>query len=330
MVDYPGRKLGQAAFFLSPILIYIAAIMGHVAYYKSKKAGVQNRRALFAAIIGWSMTIITVPFYSGGFADSSPNAIMGIVIAGYIAVFCCIPFSNVNYFNDIEESDEPELLDVSPDQINNAGSALLNEESRGKALVIYRRLARLVSEAKGPQAVEELNRYLVSQGFSFDQINSPQIGHISSTKGRWIEFFEDYVIYNEQSQDYSPLTKIDYLTDGNLEQRVVPRGNSFVHESYDSRRAAIQITDGKEKIYVEVNHSGGLEAKAMISQVKARIAVISPKSITSHDIQQLVSAIINSSSQTNSQKIEDLDKLRYKRLLSDTDYKLAVTKILDL
>lgn len=329
MIDYPGRKLGQIAFALSPLLSYIAAIMGLVAYRKSKKSGVQNRRALFAAIIGCGMTIVSLPFYVGS-SGYDPSVSVVFVGVGYIVVLSLLPFSGVKYLTDSSDSSEPEFLDVAPEQINNVGRALLNEESRGKALVLYRRLARLVSETKGPQAVDELNKYLVSQGFSFDYISSPQIGHISSTKGHWIEFFEDYVIYNEQSQDYNPLTKIDYLTDGSLDQRVVPRGNGFVHESYDSRRAAIQITDGKERIYVEVNPSGGLEAKALISQIQARITVLSPKSISSQDIHQLVSAIIDSSSQTNSQKIEDLDKLRYKRLLSDDDYKLAVKKILDL
>ena len=72
------------------------------------------------------------------------------------------------------------------------------------------------------------------------------------------------------------------------------------------------------------------EARRIVAQLSVVIENLKPASVTSADITKMIETIMNNSGQPAAEKLKQLSDLRFQRLLSDSEFEAAKSRILGI
>lgn len=205
---------------------------------------------------------------------------------------------------------------------------------RGEARVAWIAAYALVDDAFGPDAQIRWNSALAGIGFDSSLVNSPLIGSLATTEGGPFEAYEDFVTFGGYALDNCRFSTLSVFQDGQVQVTVTnvtdKKGRSRpVQQVHDLRTAAIQVSGPTGTIRAGIHPDFAGQAQQLAAQFNARMQALAPSAVTSEDLKTMIDSILNATGPSAADKLKQLDRLRYDRLLSDADWSLAKDRILN-
>lgn len=190
-----------------------------------------------------------------------------------------------------------------------------------------------VREAHGPDSQSVWTRTLNSIGFSPAFVRSPTIGSIPALTGGVVEVYEDFVIFGTRALDTTRNSSLSVLQEGQKQVTVTnivdKKGRvSPIQQVHDLRTASILASGPYGSLRADIHPDHAPHAQQIAAQFNARVRALSPSAVTASDLKAMVDAILSMTGQPAAEKLRELDRLRYDRLLSDEDWKRAKARIL--
>jgi hypothetical protein len=204
---------------------------------------------------------------------------------------------------------------------------------RGEARLAWIAAHAAIADAYGPDSDAMWSSALSSIGFDLALVNSSFIGSLLTRGGANLEAYEDFVIFGDQALDNTRNSSMTVFESGQKQVTTSTvldkKGKSTaVHTVHDLRVAAVQVSGPYGTIRADILPDHAPQAHQVAAQFNARMASLAPSTITAADLSLLVEAIRASNGQPAAEKLTQLDRLRYDRLLSDEDWKAAKARIL--
>jgi hypothetical protein len=203
---------------------------------------------------------------------------------------------------------------------------------RGESLVAWRQAALDADEAFGPDGVPKMQTALAAMDFDRSLATSTAITFLRTTP--IFEVFNDFIVYGNQAFDSVPQSKLEVFVDGQIQVtmvNVVKHGKvKAVKQTHDMRTATIQYTSPTGSLRVAFAPNLADDVRRFAAQYNSHVETLKPAAVSGADIKSMLDAIMNTSNQSAGERIQELDKLRYQRLLSDEEFKQASAKILGL
>lgn len=205
--------------------------------------------------------------------------------------------------------------------------------SRGEARVAWTTAYTLLDEAFGPDGPGMWNSALTSINFDPTVVQSALLSSIPSLEGSPFEVYEDFVVCNGRALDNSRFTTLSLFQDGQIQVTVTnvadKKGRTrAVRQVHDMRTAAIQASGPNGALRANIHPDLTGQAQQLVAHFNARMQALTPSAVTAGDLQAMFDSILNSTGQPAAEKLKQLDKLRYDRLLSDEDWSRAKERIL--
>lgn len=97
---------------------------------------------------------------------------------------------------------------------------------------------------------------------------------------------------------------------------------------HDLRTASVLASGPYGSLRADIHPDHAPHAQQIAAQFNARVRALAPSAVTASDLSALVDTILNNTGQPAAEKLRELDRLRYERLLSDEDWKRAKARIL--
>jgi len=211
-----------------------------------------------------------------------------------------------------------------------AAVTALQAATGGARVVAHRNLYRTISKYYGAQVQEIWNLALTSINFEQSTVESELLGEVRSPVwlGRdyplpKVEIFRDWVIFGPDAFDIDSTTQMEVYLEGS--KQLGPDGSQV-----DLRTAEIQLTSAKWAQRLKIWPDDGNEARHIASRLNLITEALKPSTATAADITAMLNAILNNSGHTAAERIEQLNDLRYQRLLSDQEFEAAKTKVLGI
>lgn len=206
--------------------------------------------------------------------------------------------------------------------------------ARGEAQIAWRAAHAVVEDAFGPDAGYRWHHTLTRIGFDLAFVTSPRIGSVAGLTGGPFEVFEDFVTFGDYALDTDRHSTITVFQDGQKHVTVAnvtdKRGKiRAVQQVHDLRTAAIQLSGPRGTLRADIHPDLAGNAQQIAAQFNAKMKLLAPSAVTAAELQAMVDAILSASGQPAAEKLQQLDRLRYERLLSDDDWKRAKARILD-
>ena len=210
-------------------------------------------------------------------------------------------------------------------KIEEAKNALASS-SGGRAVVAYRNLENILKSTKAPDWNQQLDEILASINFDKNSIKSDHIGTIAGhgvLNKTQIEVYKNWIIAGQYAYDVDVSTRGEVNVEGNV--TVDAKGNKR-----DMRTASVNFvsTDWSHTFPFSVNQV--TEARRIVAQLNAVTDAMKPKGVTSADIASMIETILNNSGQPPAEKLKQLSDLRFQRLLSDSEFEAAKSRILGI
>jgi hypothetical protein len=237
-------------------------------------------------------------------------------------------------------NNDPRKIAAAVDNFNRAIQSLAAANSarrRGDCLVAWRSAQGWADSAFGPDGAGRLEAALEAMGFDRALAQSTSITSIPTLEtGQRVPFeiYNDFIIYGTQAWDSTKQSRLEVFLDGQIQVtmvNVVKNGKvKAVKQTHDMRTADIQYVSDTGSVRVRFNPDLGNDVRRLAAQYNAYVETLRPEVATSSDILRMVEAIANSSNQSAGDRIQELDKLRYQRLLTDEEFKQASARILGI
>ncbi len=204
---------------------------------------------------------------------------------------------------------------------------------RGEARVAWTAAYAQIDQAFGPDGPSEWKYALSTIEFDHSVVTSPLIGSVPAYGGTF-QVYEDFVIFDGQALDNTRHSTLGVFQGGQKQVTIVnvtdKKGRVRpVEQVHDLRTAAIQVSGPTGTIRADFHPDLVGQAQQIAAQFNARIQALAPPAVTSADLQAMVDAILNASGPSAAEKLKQLDRLRYDRLLSDEEWNRAKARILD-
>ncbi|XPP27553.1 MAG: DUF2510 domain-containing protein [Leucobacter sp.] len=205
---------------------------------------------------------------------------------------------------------------------------------RGEARLAWIAAYAVVDQAFGPDSEDRWDDSLASIGFDPDFVRSPSIGSVAALSGGSFEAYEDFVTFNGQALDNNRYSTLTVFQDGQRQVTIVNVADKKgrirpVQQVHDLRTAAIQVSGPTGALRANIHPDLAGYAHQVAAQFNARMQAVSPSAATTADLKEMIEAILGATGQPAAEKLQQLDRLRYERLLSDEDWKQAKARILD-
>ena len=209
--------------------------------------------------------------------------------------------------------------------------ATLQAATGGARVVAHRNLYRTISKYYGSQVQEIWNLALTSINFDQSMVESELLGKArsvywspgSANTSSSVEIFRDWIIFGQDAFDIDSTTQMEVYLEGS--KQLGPDGSQV-----DLRTAEIQFTSAKWAQRIKILPDDGNEARHIASRLNLITEALKPSTATAADITAMLNAILNNSGHTAAERIEQLNDLRYQRLLSDQEFEAAKTKVLGI
>jgi hypothetical protein len=205
---------------------------------------------------------------------------------------------------------------------------------RGDALVAWRSAASWADEAYGPDGVGKLGAALDAMAFDRGLATSPAITVIPTLGGAPVEIFNDFIVYGNQAFDSAQHSRLEVFTDGQIQVtmvNVVKNGKvKAVKQTHDLRTADIQYTSPTGSLRARFHPDLANDVRRFAAQYNSYVETLKPAAVSGADIKAMLDTIMNANGQPPAERIQELDKLRYQRLLTDEEFKQASAKILGI
>jgi hypothetical protein len=202
----------------------------------------------------------------------------------------------------------------------------LENASGGKAVVAYRNLENILKSTKLPDHADQFNNILSEIKFDKATIQSAHIGTLSGPSilnKTPIEVYKNWIISGQTAFDVDVSTRGEVNVEGNVQ--IDAKG-----KKHDLRTATIHFASTDWAHTFPFNLEQVSEARKIVSQLSAVIDSMKPTAATSADIAKVIEAIMGNSGQPAAEKLKQLSDLRFQRLLSDSEFEAAKTKILGI
>ncbi|WP_061960537.1 hypothetical protein [Demequina flava] len=220
--------------------------------------------------------------------------------------------------------------------VTQATNRLAEAKTGARALITYRQLEAATKRYFPTQSQAKLREAVDSIPFDMARIGSPRFGSIGSTSGGFVEVFRDYVVFGQEGYDVDLTTRGQVHVDGSIQvtSHVVTdqRGRQqMVNQQHDMRSATLQFTSAQWALTAPIHPDHVSHARTLVQQLDTLVESLKPQAVTSADLKSMLDGIVNNSSgQTATQRIEELNKLRYSRLLTDDEFARVKNQILGL
>ncbi|WP_062381236.1 hypothetical protein [Demequina pelophila] len=216
-----------------------------------------------------------------------------------------------------------------------ATDALAAAEGGGAKLVAYRNLESVLAREYPADAAARFDAALDSIGFDRGDLDSPRFGYVAAVSGGSVEVFRDWVVFGQEAHDVDASTRCQVFVDGAVQvsSHVEEDRNGrkrVVNQQHDMRRATLQFTSASWSMSVAIQPDAVDEARLLAARLVGHVESLAPAAASTADIQELVRTILDNTGQPPAEKLQQLSNLRYERLLTDDEFKLAKDKILGL
>lgn len=193
----------------------------------------------------------------------------------------------------------------------------LQQNSQGAlGLIAYRNFEATLQHYY-PHDFENQKYHILSQiNFDINKIVSPLIGVIYTSDAQALEVFEDWLIIGQHGYDVDETTYAE------------------IHESrnYETAQTTVMLTFASRRwsFSVPIDQANVSDARRIIAQFHAFSRTLQSRGASVSDIQSLVDQILANTGKSPAEKLEQLDDLRYKRLLSDQEFADSKKRILNI
>lgn len=210
--------------------------------------------------------------------------------------------------------------DLQRDKIKQA-TYQLSKASGAAAVVAHRKLVELLRSGNHGVTLDEIFREI---GFDRESIVSTKIGVIPvlTPYGAAIEVFEKWIICVDKSFDVDSTTHGEVFLEGSVQ--IDSSGSKR-----DLRSASVQFVSSSWTTTFPISPDEVPAARLVVARLEKMSAVANPSDLAS-DIRKVLEDILNSTKQTDAEKIEQLSDLRYQRLLTDQEFESAKAKVLGI
>ena len=211
-------------------------------------------------------------------------------------------------------------LELQRDKIKQAKHRL-SKASGAAAVVAHRNLVELLRTGNHGVTLDEIFHEI---GFNRESIVSTKIGVIPvlTPYGAVIEVFEKWIICGDKPYDVDSTTHGEVFLEGTVQ--VDSSGSKR-----DLRSASVQFVSSSWATTFPISPDEVAAARLVVARLAKILAGANPADLAS-DIRKLLEDIVNSTKQTDAEKIEQLSDLRYQRLLTDQEFESAKAKVLGI
>jgi len=202
----------------------------------------------------------------------------------------------------------------------------LESSSGGNAVVAYRNLENILKSTKSPDYASKFAEILAEIKFDRSSIQSDHIGSISGPgvlNRVPIEIYKNWIISGQTAYDVDVSTRGEVHVEGNV--AIDNKG-----KKQDMRKAYVHFVSTNWSQTFPFNLDQVSEARRIVAQLAAVTDSLRPTGVTSADIAKMIETIMNNSGQPAAEKLKQLSDLRFQRLLSDSEFESAKTRILGI
>lgn len=164
---------------------------------------------------------------------------------------------------------------------------------------------------------QQFEDILTEIGFDKSRIQSDHIGSFSG-----IEVYKDWIISDQLAFDVDATTRGEVNVDQHVQ--IDAKGERWP----GAATAVFASTTWSHSFPLSLGQIS--EARRVISQLNAISDAMKPKSVTSADIAVMIETILNNSGQSPAEKLKQLSDLRFQRLLTDSEFEAAKSKVLGI
>jgi len=198
------------------------------------------------------------------------------------------------------------------------------------AFLVHEDLESLVDEA-GPNYPKKLPELLASINFDESRVQSKYLGSLvnvgsgtlSGSGRETIRIYQQWIVSGDMGYDFDVSTRGSVNVDGSIQ---FDKNNREV----DMRTATLHLaTQDWSKAYKILPEEAD-EARRMVNQLAAIVEEMKPKVLTAVEMKEAMEKLLESSGKSPAEKLEELSNLRYQRLLTDQEFQVAKTKILEI
>lgn len=202
----------------------------------------------------------------------------------------------------------------------------LESSSGGNTVVAYRNLENILKSTKLPDQASQFAKILTEINFDRSTIQSDHIGSISGPgilNRVPIEIYKNWIISGQTAYDVDVSTRGEVHVEGNV--AIDNKG-----KKQDMRKAYVHFVSTNWSQTFPFNLDQVSEARRIVAQLAAVTDSLRPTGVTSADIAKMIETIMNNSGQPAAEKLKQLSDLRFQRLLSDSEFEAAKTRILGI
>lgn len=183
-------------------------------------------------------------------------------------------------------------------------------------LIAYRNLEATLQHYF-PHDFENQKYYILSQiNFDINKIVSPLIGIIYTSDNQALEVFEDWLVIGQVGYDVDETTYAEIHESRNYET--------------DQTTAMLTFASRKWSFSVPIKPESVSDTRRITAQFHTFSKTLQSRGASVSDIQNLVNQILENTGKSPAEKLEELDNLRYKRLLSDQEFADSKKRILNI
>lgn len=213
----------------------------------------------------------------------------------------------------------------------NALLAKLEPLTGARAVVTANELKDLLRKLKTPNLDQKMDELLTSISFDKSRITSRHIGDLMNVgAGLWatgakaqISVYKDWVIAGNVGYDFDISTRGEVTLDGSISY---DKNNKPV----DNRVATLQLATKDWSHSFKISPNEVPDARRIVNQLLAIIEDLKPKAISIADIESVMGKLVSETGKSPAEKLEELSNLRYQRLLTDSEFEQAKSRILGL